>query len=58
MTYYDIMLENDNRCFTVSTDVSRAAALTQPGDSVIIRVYPSTEDYILRAAEFENNSIK
>lgn len=58
MTYYDIMLENDNRCFTVSTDISRAAALTQPGDIVKIRVYPGTEDSIMRAAEFENDSIK
>lgn len=54
MTYYDIMLENDSRCFTVSTDVSRVAALTQPGDNVLIRFYPGTDENYLYAAEFQN----
>ena len=58
MTYYDIMLENDKRCFTVSTDISRAAALTQMGDRVVIRYYPGANGVYLTAAEFENHSIK
>ena len=58
MTYYDIMLENNNRCITVSTDVSRAAALTQPGDRVIIRFYPGSQGNYFTAAEFENISIR
>ena len=58
MTYYDIMLENDDRCITVSTDVSRAVALTQPGDRVIIRFYPGSQGNYFTAAEFENISIR
>ena len=58
MTYYDIMLENNNRCITVSTDVSRAAALTQPGDRVIIRFYPGSQGNYFTAAEFENISLR
>lgn len=57
MTYYDIMLENDNRCFTVSTDISRVAALTQPGDSIRIGFYPGNQGGNINAAEFENLTI-
>jgi hypothetical protein len=58
MVYYDIVLENDNRCFSVATDVSRIAAITQPGDSVVIRYYSGAQDDYYTAAEFENNTLK
>lgn len=58
MTYYDVMLENDSRCFTISTDISRMAALTQIGDNVTIRFYPGADGNYLTAAEFENNSLR
>ena len=58
MTYYDIMLENDTCCYTVSTDISRIAALTQAGDNVTIRFYPGTQGKQIHAAEFVNHTIQ
>ncbi len=58
MTYYDIILENDNRCYTVSTDVSRIAALTEAGDTVTISYYQGTEGNYITAAKFTNDSLE
>lgn len=58
MTYYDIMLAEDNRCFTISTDVSREVALTKEGDDVKISYYPGTQGDYLSAVKFENMTLK
>ena len=57
MTYYDMVLENDTRIYTVSTDISREAALTNVGDTVNLTIRADEEEEYITALEFDNVSI-
>lgn len=57
MTYYDMVLENDAHIYTVSTDVSREAALTAVGDTVEITIVSDVDGDYVTALEFDNVSI-
>lgn len=57
MTYYDMVLENDVRYYTVSTSVSREAALTAVGDTVEITILSGAEGDYITALGFDNLNI-
>lgn len=57
MTYYDMVLENDARYYTVSTGVSREAALTAAGDTVEITILSGAEGEYITALGFDNLTI-
>lgn len=54
MTYYDMVLENDNHVYCVSTEVGRDAALTAPGDEVTIEFLSGTQTDSVIATNFQN----
>lgn len=57
MTYYDIVLENDQHIYSVSTENGREAAITSVGDTVKISYLSGTQDNIIAAMEFDNLSL-